>query len=131
MAVIVTGGGGAGCGRAIALRFARNGAAVVVADVDDAGGRQTVEAIAREGGRASFHRADVSDDGQVRDLIASAERSHGRIDVLVNNASATFRPDEPLDHWAEIVGVDLLGAMFATRHAIDAMRRTGGGSIVN
>src|SRR5579872_1649251 len=131
MAVIVTGGGGAGCGRAIALRFARNGATVVVADVDEAGGQQTAEAIVREGGRAAFYRADVRDDGQVGDLVAFTERGHGHVDVLVNNASATFRPDEPLDHWAEIVSVDLLGAMFASRHAIDAMRRAGGGSIVN
>src|SRR5271154_2366451 len=103
MAVIVTGGGGAGCGRAIALCFARNGAAIVVADIDDAGGRQTVEAIEHAGGRALFHHADVRDDSQVRDLIASAERSYGRVDVLVNNASAVFRPDEPLERWAEIV----------------------------
>jgi NAD(P)-dependent dehydrogenase (short-subunit alcohol dehydrogenase family) len=51
--------------------------------------------------------------------------------VLVNNASAPFLPDEPLDHWTDTVQTDLLGAMFATRHAIDAMRRSGGGAIVN
>jgi NAD(P)-dependent dehydrogenase (short-subunit alcohol dehydrogenase family) len=131
MAVIVTGGGGAGCGRAIALRFACNGEPVVVTDIDEAGGQQSVDAIQHAGGRSIFFRADVSDERQMRELITFTERTYDRVDVLVNNASATFRPDEPLDHWAATIGVDLLGAMFATRHAIDAMRRAGGGSIVN
>lgn len=128
---VVTGAGGTGCGRAIAARLARDGGAVVVADINDAGGRDTVRAIEAEGGRAAFFRADVRDEQAVRDLIAFCERTFGGLTVLVNNASAPFRPAEPLDHWMDTVQTDLVGAMFATRSAIDAMRRSGGGAIVN
>src|SRR5438034_7051295 len=124
---IVTGAGGTGCGRAIARRFASGGAAVVVSDINEAGGHETVRLIESAGGRAAFLRADIRDQTQARELIAFGERAFGRITVLVNNASAPFRPGEPLDHWADAVQTDLLGAMFCTRAAIDAMRRGGGG----
>jgi NAD(P)-dependent dehydrogenase (short-subunit alcohol dehydrogenase family) len=129
--IIVTGAGGSGCGRAIAARFGRDGAAVVVSDIDEAGGRETVRRIEEAGGRAAFTRTDVRDEAQVNRLIAFAERSFDGVTILVNNASAPFRPNEPLDHWADTVQTDLMGAMFGTRAAIDAMRRHGGGSIVN
>jgi len=64
-------------------------------------------------------------------LLRLAEQRFGGIHVLVNNASAAFRPREPLEHWSEIVETDLLGPMLASRLAIDIMRRTGGGSIIN
>ena len=128
---VVTGAGGTGCGRAIARRFASGGAAVVVSDINEAGGHETVRLIESAGGRAAFLRADIRDQTQARELIAFGERAFGRITVLVNNASAPFRPGEPLDHWADAVQTDLLGAMFCTRAAIDAMRRAGSGAIVN
>jgi NAD(P)-dependent dehydrogenase (short-subunit alcohol dehydrogenase family) len=128
---IVTGGGGSGCGRAIAARFAREGAAVVVSDVNEAGGQETVRSIERDGGSAVFQRADVGVEGEARELIAAAERTFGRVTILVNNASAPFRPGEPLEHWLDTFQTDLLGAVFCTRAAIDAMRRAGGGAIVN
>jgi NAD(P)-dependent dehydrogenase (short-subunit alcohol dehydrogenase family) len=128
---IVTGGGGSGCGRAIAARFAREGASVVVSDVDEAGGDETVRAIASAGGKAVFCRADVRDEEQVRNLVACAERTYGGVSVLVNNASLTRPQKDPLDGWADYVQTDLLGPVNASRHAIDAMRRRGGGSIVN
>jgi NAD(P)-dependent dehydrogenase (short-subunit alcohol dehydrogenase family) len=129
--VIVTGAGGTGCGRAIARRFARDGAAVVVSDINDAGGHETVRLIERESGRAAFQRADVRDEREARDLVAFGERTFGSVTLLVNNASAPFRPGEPLDHWTDTIHTDLLGSMFCTRAAIDAMRRAGGGAIVN
>jgi NAD(P)-dependent dehydrogenase (short-subunit alcohol dehydrogenase family) len=128
---IVTGAGGGGCGRAISRRLASDGAAVVVADIDEAGGDQTVRLIQAAGGRAVFVRADIRDEAQARGLIATGERTFGAITILVNNASAPFRPGEPLDHWADAVQTDLLGAMFCTRAAIDSMRRAGAGAIVN
>ena len=131
MTVIVTGAGGAGCGRAIAARFARDGAAVVVSDIADTGGHETVGLIKRDGGRAAYHRTDVRDERQIQDLIAFSERTFGSITVMVNNASAPFHPEEPLEHWADTVQTDLVGAMFGTRHAIDALRRGNGGAIVN
>jgi NAD(P)-dependent dehydrogenase (short-subunit alcohol dehydrogenase family) len=129
-AVIVTGAGGTGCGRAIARRFAKDGGAVVVSDINEAGGHETVHLIEQAGGRVVFFRCDVRDEQQVRALTAFAERAFGRLTVLVNNASAPFRPDG-MEHWAETVQTDFLGALYATRYAIEAMQRSGGGAIVN
>jgi NAD(P)-dependent dehydrogenase (short-subunit alcohol dehydrogenase family) len=131
-AVVVTGSGGPGCGRAIALRFAREGAHVVVSDYNAAAGRETALQIERMGGRVAFFHADVRREDDVRRLIESAERTFGGLAVLVNNASGPdFDAAGPLEHWSDIVQTDLLGAMHATRYAIDAMRRNGGGAIVN
>jgi len=128
---VVTGAGGTGCGRAIARRFAHLGAAVVVSDISETGGHETVRLIQQDGGRAAFQRTDVGDERQARDLIAFGEATLGAVTILVNNASAPFRPGEPLDHWADTLRTDLIGAMFCTRAAIDSMRRAGGGAIVN
>ena len=89
---VVTGGGGSGCGQAIASRFADQRAAVVVSDINDAGGVATVEQIARTRGRAALCHADVRDEDQVRALMAFATATFGPISVLVNNASS---PDHP------------------------------------
>jgi len=128
---IVTGAGGTGCGREIARRFARDGAAVVVSDINERGGRETAALIEQAGGRSAFCRADVGDERQARDLIAFGERTFGRVTILVNNASALLPHGDPLDNWLDAVQTDLLGAMFCTRAAIDAMRRAGRGTIVN
>ena len=85
--VVVTGAGGAGCGRAIARRFARHGAAVVVSDVDQSGGQATVQHIEHDGGRAAFFQADVRSEQPVKELISFAETMFGGVNVLVNNAS--------------------------------------------
>ncbi len=128
---IVTGAGGPGSGRAIARRMARDGAAVVVCDIDEPGGRETVRLIGEVAGRAVFMRADVAVEGDVRALVAFAEETYGGVDVLVNNASAPYPGQGLLARWFDAVQVDLLGTMYATWHAIDAMRRRGGGVIVN
>lgn len=130
--VIVTGGGGVGCGRAIVVRFARDGAAVVVSDVDEQGGHDTVDLVKANGGRAAFFRADVRRENQVRDLISFAEATFGDLTALINNASAPHPRADGLEHWMEAIETDLLGAIHATRFAIEAMRRHGaGGAIVN
>ncbi len=128
---IVTGSGGTGSGRAIALRFAAESAPVVVTDVNEAGAHETVRQIQLAGGHAAFHPADVRSSDQVRKLVEFAENTFGPLAVLVNNASAPFHPDAPLDHWLETMETDLLGVMYGTRAAIEAMRRAGGGAIVN
>ncbi len=128
---IVTGSGGTGCGRAIALRFASQGSAVVVSDINEAGGHETVHLIERGGGRAAFFRADMRQESQVRDLISFAEATFGGLTVLVNNASAPHGSDEGLVDWMDSIETDLLGAIYATRWAVKAMRRGGGGAIVN
>jgi NAD(P)-dependent dehydrogenase (short-subunit alcohol dehydrogenase family) len=128
---IVTGAGGVGCGRAIAQRFAREGAAVVVSDIHRERGEEVRRAIEESGGRAAFCPADVRVEDQVRDLMAFAETTFDALHFLINNASAPYRPGEPLDHWQDTVQTDLMGTMYATRAAIDALRRSGGGAIVN
>lgn len=130
-AAVVTGAGGAGCGRAIARRLAREGAAVAVCDIDEAGSRETLRLIEAEGGRAAFFPASVAVEAQVRHLIAFCEKKFGGLDILVNNASAEYHPDAPFDYWRETIEVDLLGPVYATLAAREPMRKRGGGAIVN
>ena len=127
----MTGAGGGGSGRAIAQHFARHGARVVVSDILESGARDTVRRITSEGGQAVAFKTDVRVEEEVRSLIAFSETTFGGLDVIVNNASAPYRPGEPLEHWLDTVQTDLLGALYGTRLAIDAMRRRGGGAIVN
>jgi NAD(P)-dependent dehydrogenase (short-subunit alcohol dehydrogenase family) len=130
--VVVTGAGADGSGRAISRRFAREGALVVVSDINETGLRETVRQIESAGGSAASCLADVRVEDQVRDLIAFAERTFGALSVMVNNASGPdIRPDEPLEHWAINFPTDVYGTMYGTRIAIDALRRAGGGAIVN
>jgi len=128
---IVTGAGGTGCGRAIAARFAARGSAVVVSDINEAGGHETVRLIEGRGGRVAFFPADVRKDSQVRDLVSFAKATFGRVTVLVNNASAPHGSSEGLEDWMASIETDLLGAIYATRWAVEAMRSGGGGAIVN
>ena len=128
--VIVTGAGGSGCGRSISARFAKDGAAIVVCDIDEAGGHETVRGIEGNGGRAAFFKADVRQESEVERLVSFAETTFGRLSVLVNNASAPHG-DMAIDSWMGALETDLLGAMYATRWAIEAMRRGQGGAIVN
>ena len=126
----VTGAGGGGHGRVIAQRFAALGAKVVVSDVDESGGAETVRAIEAAGGRATFCAADVCRESDLRDLLAHTEAAFGGLDVLVNNAGPYF-PGAPLEHWAETIQANLWGPMYGTLLAIKAMRKRGGGAIVN
>jgi NAD(P)-dependent dehydrogenase (short-subunit alcohol dehydrogenase family) len=128
---VVTGSGGSGCGRAIAARFAAEGFDVVVSDINEAGGQQTVDLIQQQGGRAAFCRADVSDESQIRALIEFAQTSFGGLSVLINNASSPHPTEDGIAGWFAALQTDLFGTLHATRCAIDAMRRTGGGSIVS
>lgn len=128
--VIVTGAGGVGCGRSISLRFARVGASVIVSDIDETGGKETVRAIERTGGHAAFFRADVRQEKDTRELVSFAEAQFAGVDVLVNNASAPHGTGD-IDNWIDSLETDLLGALYTTRWAVEAMRRRRGGAIVN
>ena len=128
--VVVTGAGGTGCGRAIAARFAAGGAAVVVSDINESGGHETVRVIEHAGGRAAFFRADARREPEARALVSFAEATFGGLHVLINNASAP-RGGDRLEEWADALETDLLGAIYTTRWAIEAMRRGGGGTVVN
>ena len=132
--VLVTGGGGPATGRAVVLRLAAEGAAVVVADVDVDGGRESVRRVEATGGRAAFVRADVTAERDVAAMVAFAGETFGGLDVLVNSAggpAAPHYPEAPSDHWGRTLDLNLRGPMLAIQHALPAMRRRGGGAIVN
>lgn len=110
--------------------FARDGASIVVSDIDEPGGHETVRIIEQNGGRAAFFRADVREESQLKELVSFAETTFDRLRVLVNNASAPHG-NAGIDSWTDAIETDLLGAMYATRWAAEAMRRGDGGAIVN
>lgn len=133
--VAVVTGAAAGIGRATALRFAREGAALVLGDVDEAGGAAVRDAITAAGGRASFVPTDVSIEAQVERLIATAEDVYGGLDTLFNNAGIE-QPVTPSHEVSEatfdrVIAINLKGTFFGCKHALPALRRRGGGTIVN
>jgi NAD(P)-dependent dehydrogenase (short-subunit alcohol dehydrogenase family) len=132
--VLVTGGARA-CGRVIAEDFARRGAAVVVDDIDDAGGNETVAKIAAAGGKARFVHADVGVEDEVAKLVDSILDTEGRLDCAINNAggeSTGLVADSDASGFAKLVATNLEGIRACMKHEIRAMRaRSSGGAIVN
>jgi 3-oxoacyl-[acyl-carrier protein] reductase len=128
---VVTGSGGPGCGRAIAVRLAAHGAQVVVTDINDAEGQETVQLIERSGGSARFCHTDVRNAAEMRALLHFTEAAFGVPTIFVNNASADFFPGGDWDSWLETLQTDLIGTLFGTRYALEAMRDSGRGVIVN
>ena len=132
--VAVVTGSSSGIGRATAIRFAEEGAAVCVADLDVGGGEQTVAQIKTAGGRAFFHKADISSESEARELMNTAARELGGLDILVNNAAAfVFGTVEKATEqdWDRILNVNVKGYAFCSKYAVPHMRKRGGGSIVN
>jgi NAD(P)-dependent dehydrogenase (short-subunit alcohol dehydrogenase family) len=131
---VVTGAAG-GIGRASAQIFAREGASVVVADVDDVGGAQTVASIEADGGRASFVRTDVSVKSDVEAMVRHAVDTYGGLDCAHNNAGigAPMAPlaDYPDDGWDRTLAVMLTGVYLCMKAEIPLMLERGGGAIVN
>lgn len=132
--VLVT-GAGSGIGRATALAFAAGGAAVVVSDVNETGGQETVESIRQRGGDAIFIGADVSKPDEVAALVAEAVRAYGRLDIAVNNAGIggawARTADYPLDDWERVLAVNLSGVFYCMQQELRQMLAQGGGAIVN
>ena len=126
---IVT-GGGRGIGKAIALRFAEEGAKVVVDDVNNANGTETIAAITNAGGEALFVNADVSDAADAERLIARAVDAYGTVDILVNNAICSTA-DVLNNNWEANLAVALQGTSHCSNAVIPVMQAAGGGSIVN
>ena len=126
-----------GNGRATAMLLAREGATVVVADVDLARAHNTAEAIASEGGFADVQQVDVMDEASVRAAIEDTVRRHQRIDLLHNNVGASLSIgdkaalDLDVEGWDRVMNLNLRGMWIACKHAIPVMQRQGGGSIVN
>jgi NAD(P)-dependent dehydrogenase (short-subunit alcohol dehydrogenase family) len=133
-AALVT-GGASGIGRATALLLAREGARVLVCDVDDAAGRAAVSEIATEGGSARFAKLDVAREPEVRAAVADALSAFGRLDCAVNSAGITGEPASldrvDLADFSRTLAVNLTGVFLCMKHEIAAMAQQGGGAIVN
>ncbi len=129
-------GASSGIGREAAMLFAREGAAVTVVDIDESGGLETVGRIEEEGGRASFVRADVSSSADCEGMVAFAEETFGKLHVLLNNAGIMHGDDADAvttdeSIWERTLAINLKGVFLGCKHGIPALRRAGGGSIVN
>ena len=132
--VAIITGGAHGMGESEALIFGREGAAVVLADVDETAGRQVAAKIGADGGKARFARLDVTSESDWEDVIRATTGAYGRLDILVNNAGISGSQD-PDTHstksWDTIMGVNAKGVFLGMKHAVPAMRQSGGGAIVN
>jgi NAD(P)-dependent dehydrogenase (short-subunit alcohol dehydrogenase family) len=118
-------GAGSGIGRAIALEFAREGAKVIAAEVDEASGRAVADEISAAGGEARFQPCDVTKESDVQAAVQAAIDAFGRLDVMVNNAGVSQRD------WDTTVAVNLSGVYYGCKHAAERMAAAGGGSIIN
>ena len=126
---------GAGIGRAVALTLAAQGAKVLVSDVNDAAGAETVELITAAGGTAAYQSANVAKDEDVRALIARAVAEFGSLDFAVNNAGIGAMP-KPLEQitdaeWTRTIDVTLTGTFLSMRAELEHMVAAGHGAIVN
>ena len=131
--VAVITGAAQGIGRGMALLFARQGAAVMLADIQDDGGHATTAEIVTGGGRAAHQTCDVGEPADVEQLVARAEQEFGPVSVLVNNASVFNHGDAvdlPLDEWTRMRRAVYDAAFLGARYAVPSMRRAGGGSII-
>jgi NAD(P)-dependent dehydrogenase (short-subunit alcohol dehydrogenase family) len=132
--VALISGGARGMGAAEARLFAREGARVVLGDILEAEGKRVEAEIAGGGGEALFGRLDVTSEADWEHAVATTVARFGRLDVLVNNAGVgggSRLEDTTVEAWDHGMDVNAKGVFLGTRAAIPAMRRTGGGSIVN
>jgi len=129
-------GGGSGIGRETALLFAREGAAVVVVDVNDAAGEQTARDVQAAGGQAGFVHADVSKAADCENMVRFTEDLFGKLNVLFNNAGIMHSDDDNAVTteeavWDLTMAINLKGVFFGCKYGIPALLRAGGGSIIN
>lgn len=129
-------GAGAGIGRESALLFAQEGASIVVVDLNEDAARETVELVRGAGGKANFCKADVSKEDDCKQMIAQAEWDFGKLDVLFNNAGIMHSDDDDAVKtqekiWDLTMNINAKGVFFGCKYGVQAMRRAGGGSIIN
>jgi NAD(P)-dependent dehydrogenase (short-subunit alcohol dehydrogenase family) len=138
--VAIVTGSASGIGRATVRRLAAEGAAVVVADINEEGAAQVADEIQGDGGRATAQAVDLASEESVRAMVESATAAYGGVDILHNNAAATGPDtlgsdngvvDADLGVWNKTIAINLTGAMLACKYAIPSMIERGGGSIIN
>lgn len=129
-------GAGSGIGRETALLFAKEGAGIVVVDINHQAGEATVQMVRDRGGRAAYVRADVAKAADCEQMIRFAETTFGKLNVLFNNAGISHANDDDaihteLDVWDLTFEVNVKGVFLGCKYGIPALRRAGGGSIIN
>lgn len=129
-------GAGSGIGRESAVLFAKEGAAIVVVDLNETAGAETVSQIESAGGKAIFVRADVSKTADVKAAIDAAEHQFGQLNVLFNNAGIFHPHDGSVletddEVWDLTININLKGVFLGCKYGIPALQRAGGGSIIN
>ena len=128
-------GAGSGIGRAIALAYAREGARVVVSDMDAAGGEETVRLARQAGADALFVACDVAQPDDCRKLVERTVAAYGRLDVACNNAGiagdSAPTAEYPVEAWQRVIAINLSGVFYGMRWQIAQMVKNGGGAIVN
>lgn len=129
-------GAGSGIGLQTALLFAKEGAQIVAVDINDAAGDKTVQMIKEQGGEAAYVRADVSKAADCEKMVAFAEATFGKLNVVFNNAGISHADDDDAIHTSEAVwdltfAINVKGVFLGCKYAIPALRRAGGGSIIN
>jgi NAD(P)-dependent dehydrogenase (short-subunit alcohol dehydrogenase family) len=134
--VAVITGASSGIGKASALLFATEGAAVAVCDIDEKGGLETVDLVQKAGGKAIFVRTDVSKASDCCDMIAAAEEHFGTVNVVFNNAGIMHGRDDNAetteeDVWDLTMAINLKGVFLGCKYGIPALKRAGGGSVIN
>ncbi|HEY4383497.1 MAG TPA: SDR family oxidoreductase [Ktedonobacteraceae bacterium] len=132
--VAVVTGAAQGIGRGCAEMLAREGARVIIADLQQDAGQSVVSAIREKGGEAVFQQLDVIEEQQCQQVMDMAVQTYGRLDIVVNNAGwyprATLE-ETTADLWDQMLNVNLRGAFFCCKHAVAHLRASGGGSIIN
>lgn len=123
-------GGASGIGRATAELMAKEGATVVLSDLQDGAGEDTVAAILAAGGTAQYHHHDVTDEADWKKIVAAILSEHGRLDILVNNAGVGGNglpvEETPLELWRATMAVNLDGVFLGVKHGVAAMKENGG-----
>lgn len=132
--VIIT-GGASGIGKATAELFAKNGASIVISDIQADEGKAVAERIMASGGKASFFKTDVSVPEDMEAVVSFALKTYGKLDIAINNAGigGELNPvaDLSLEGWQKVISINLSSLFYGMKYQIQAMLKNGGGSIVN
>lgn len=134
--VAVITGGSSGIGRATCILFAQEGAKVVIVDINDEGGQETLDTIQENGGEAIYVHANQAKAADCQKMIAQAEAAFGKVNVLFNNAGISHAADDDAlntseEVWDLTFDVNVKGVFLCCKYGIPALRRAGGGSIIN
>lgn len=133
--VAVITGAGSGIGKAISLLYAKEGAKIVVSDIDEKAGNEVVSKIKAGGGEAAFVKADTSKPDDSKNVVEQAVKQFGGLHIAVNNAGigGPISPlgEYPIDGWDKVISINLSGVFYGLRYQIPEMLKSGGGSIVN